>query len=335
MGRGLLVAMGVFLLSSWPLASGSKAQTAQPVTISLISAPFGTGSYVLSAALEDISKKHHPWLRITHSESPGFVFNVKKLEKEPALKKSMIIGSGLAVDWMAQNGLAPFDKKYPPVKLLANYNLGSYWLATLNPGIKTGKDLVGKKVALGRATQINWAIQPEWVIRHGWEIRDKVEVQFVGPKEAMTALLDGLVDAAIVGGYFDPMTMKFSLSPQTVELLASGRPVYHIPWGEEAVKKTIAKGMPIIPGTIPPGAIEGLKEPLSVLMDTIAWCADPEFPEELAYEVTKLIIQNISRFGEYGELGKLMSPRGLVYGWPKEKIHPGALRAYKEAKILE
>lgn len=326
------LAMAMLVFVSVGLAQGAE----RPITnISLISAPFGTGSYVLSSALEDISKKIHPWLRITHSESPGFVFNIKKLEKEPALKKTMIIGSGVAVNWLAQNGLPPFDKKYPAVRLLANYTLTTPWLTTLNPKIKTGKDLGGKKIALGRTTQINWAIQPEWVIRYGWEITDKVDIRYTDIIEAVRNLLDGLVDAAIVGGYFEPVNMRFSLSPQTLELLASGRDLYHIPWGEEAVKKVIAKGMPIIPVTIPAGAIKGLKESLPIFTDTTTWCVDPEFPEDIAYEVVKLIINNCSKFGEYGDLGKLMSPQALLFGWSPEKIHPGALKAYKEAGILK
>lgn len=326
------MAMALLVSLSIGFAQGAD----RPITtISLISAPFGTGSYVVSAALEDISKKYHPWLRISHSESPGFVFNIKKLDKEPVLKKDMIIGSGEVVDWLSQSGLAPFDKKYPPVRLLANYNLVSCWLVTLNPKIKTGKDLVGKKIALGRTTQVNWAIEPDWVIRYGWEIKDKVQVQYVGVKEAATALMDGLVDAAIAGGYFDPMNMRLSLSPQTLELLASGREVYHIPWGEDAVKKTIAKGMPIIPVTIPVGAIDKLKEPLPILTDTAAWCADPQLPEDIAYEIVKLIIKNCSKFGEYGDIGKLMSPKALPFGWSPEKIHPGALKAYKEFNLVK
>lgn len=327
-----MLAMAMLAFVSVGLAQGAE----RPITnISLISAPFGTGSYVLSGALEDISKKIHPWLRITHSESPGFVFNIKKLEKEPALKKTMIIGSGVGVDWLAQNGLPPFDKKYPAVRLLANYTLTSCWLVTLNPKIKTGKDLVGKKIALGRTTQINWAIQPDLVMRYGWEIRDKVNIQYVGLGEAVSALLDGLVDAAIGGGYFEPINMRFSLSPQTLELLSSGRHVYHIPWGEEAVKKTIAKGMPMIPVTVPAGAIKGLKESLPIFADTTSWCVDPEFPEDIAYEIVKLIINNCSKFGEHGDIGKLVSPQGLPFGWSPEKIHPGALKAYKEAGILK
>lgn len=307
----------------------------EPVTVSLLSAPFGSGSYVLGSTLEEISKKHHPWLRISHAESPGFVFNIKKLDREPELKKSLIVGSGAGVSSLAAAGEKPFDKKYPPLLLLGTYNLTANWLATLDPNIKSIKDLAGKKVALGRSTQINWTIQPEWLIRYGWEMADKIKVQHIGTKGAVDALLDGTVDAAVVGGYFDPLTGKLELSPQTVELMAAGRSVHHISWGADAVRKTIERQMKIMPLTIPAGAMQGLSGPLDAVADTVAWMVAPEFPEDLAYETTKLIIGNLGTFAEVHALGKLMSPQALVYGANPQDIHPGALRAYREAGIMK
>lgn len=330
--------IGLAFAAALAAASGGNAVAADhpPVTVSLISAPFGTGSYVLGSALEEISKKHHPWLRVSHAESPGFAFNIRKLDREPELKKTMIVGSGAGVAGLAAVGEKPFDKKYPSMKLLANYNLTAVWLATLNPNIKSIKDLAGKKIALGRAPQINWAIQPEWTIRYGWEIpADQVKVQYVGTKEAVDALLDGTVDAAVVGGYFDPLTNKLELSPQTVEFLASGRKVYHLAWGVDAVKKTIAKGMNMVPVTIPANTLPGVSAPMEIFADTAAWMVAPEFPDELAYETTKLIINNIKAFAEVHALGKLMSTSAMPYGAEPKDIHPGALRAYREAGIVK
>ncbi len=307
-----------------------------PVNVGLISAPFGTGSYVMGSALEEISKKKHPWLRISHSESPGFIFNVKKLDKEPELRKTLAVGSGAGVSGLAAAGQKPFDKKYAPLKLLANYSLGAYWLATLDPKIKTVADLAGKKVALGRAAQINWAVQPEWIMRHGYGLdKDKVNLQYVGTKEAVGALLDGTVDAAVVGGYFDPLSKKMVLSPQTSEFIASGRKITHIQWGKTAVDKAKSHGMKMANITIPSNTIEGVAEPLEVAADTTSWMVTEDFPEELAYETTKLIIDNIAMFSEFHALGKLMSPAGMTYGWETSDIHPGALRAYREAGLVK
>jgi len=325
----------VTIIGSTFIASNAVAK--EEVKVSLITAPFGTGSYVLGSALEEISKKQHPWLRITSSESPGFIFNIKKLDKEPELRVSMIVGSGAGVAGLAAAGDLPFDKKYvPSLKLIANYNLGAYWLATLNPNIKSVSDLVGKKVALGRAAQINWAVQPAAIMNIGYGLtKSNVNVQYVGVKEAIDALLDGNVDAAVVGGYFDPLTQKMELSPQTAEFIASGRKITHLPWGKVAVDKTKATGMQMANITVPANTIPGVGQPLEVAADTISWMVSPEFPEDIAYETTKLIINNIQSFGEFHALGKLMSNEGLVYGWEITDIHPGALRAYREAGIIK
>jgi len=306
-----------------------------PVTINLISAPFGTGSYVLSNALEQISKTH-PWLKIVSAESPGFVYNIKKVASQPGLGKTLIFGSGPVVSTLARRGEKPFDKKYPPVKLLGNYIMVAIWMATLDPDIKTISDLAGKKIALGRAPQINWAVEPKAVINYGYGIpSNKINIQFAGPKGAVAALKDGTVNAAVVGGYLDPQKSQISLSPQTMEFVASGRKIRHLGWTPEAVKKTAARGIPIVPYSLPAKSFEGLDAPLGVLVDSAAWCASAELPDEIAYEITKLIINNVNKFGEYAASGKLMSPKGLVFGWAEKDIHPGALRAYKEAGVLK
>lgn len=333
-GRSVRRCVSVVAASATLFSVGASAH--EPVSVGLITAPFGTGSYLLGSALEEISKKKHPWLHITHAESPGFIFNIKKLDKEPELRKTMMVGSGGGVSGLAQAGESPFDKKYAPLKLIANYSLGTYWLATIKPDVKTVADLAGKKVALGRAAQINWAVQPAWILAHGYGLtRGKLDLQYVGTKEAVDAVLDGTADAGVVGGYFDPVSMKMVLSPQTSEFLASGRKITQLSWDAEAVRKSKTGTMKFSQVTIPANAIPNVAMPIEAAADTTSWMVSTDFPEELAYEITKLIIQNIGEFGDFHALGKLMSPAGMVYGWDVADIHPGALRAYREAGIIQ
>lgn len=328
-------------LGAWAVAFGvafasGSVLAKDPVKVSLITAPFGTGSYVMGSALEEISKKAKAGVQITSSESPGFSFNMKKLDREPALRKTMIVGSGAATVGLGIIGSPPFTEKYAPLKLIANYSVGAYWLATLDPKIKTIADLAGKTVALGRAAQINWAVQPVWIMEYGYGLtKDKVNVQYVGTKEAVDALLNGTADAAIVGGYFDPATKKMELSPQTTEFLASGRDIRFLSWGEPAIEKAKEKGMKMSAFSVPPNSIKGISNTLVVAADTTSWMVSPEFPDELAYDTTKLIIDNLTKFGEYHAQGKLMSRDGLIFGWQVEDLHPGALRAYREAGIVK
>ena len=333
MKRSWISAIACALFAVMVLAPPGAADA--KTALSLTTAPFGTGSYVLGSALEQISKKYSKALAITSSESPGLVFNCRKLNKEPELKKSMFMSFTVGINWLATGGRKPFKKKYPSALLLANYNLISVWLVTLNPDIKTPKDLVGKKIALGRAPQISWTIEPEMIIRYGWGLADKIQIQKVGTKPAVRALLDGLVDAAVIGGYADPVSGAMKPSPQTVELFASGKDLYHIPWGKEAVQKVIDRGLPIAHYQIPAKALQGQDKPMDSFCDMVSWQAYPELPEQAAYETVKMIIDHIGDFKDYHALGKLMTQKSLSYGWDPKRIHPGALKAYREAGILK
>jgi uncharacterized protein len=302
-------------------------------TYSVISAPFGTGSYVLGSALEQIANKTNSGIKISHAESPGFVFNHNQLDTKPETRKTLIIGSGRGVNAAAAAGETPFKEKASTTKLLANYNLGSYFLATLNPNIRTLQDVNGKSVALGRRPQINWAVQPEALIAAAGVKPSRV--QHVGIKEAVDALLNGQVDVAVVGAYLDPINNIVQMAPQTQEFIASGRKINFIGWPKDLVEKVNASGMPMTAITLPAGSVPGHTGPLPSFSDTISWTVHPDFPEEAAYNITKLILQNVGSFKDYHALGQLMSPRALVHGWPVNEIHPGAVRAYREAGVLK
>jgi TRAP transporter TAXI family solute receptor len=334
MKKAAVILMGfvaIFLLQSYPASAAQHAE----VMLRTISAPFGTSTYVLASALEDIAKKNHPWLRISHAESPGYVFNMKKISKERELRKTMIVGTGPVLNHLIKKGLPPFDQKDEGVKLLATFALNARWLGTLNPKLKTIPDLVGKSIGLGRKPQINFAFIPEAILREGWGLAGKMKLQYLGTSPAVKALMDGLVDAAIIGGYMDPTGKKFQPGPPEIELMASGKKVYHIGWGEKEIKKTIATGLPFISFKIPAGTVKGQDKDVAAFANTLSWCAAPEFPDEYAYEFVKLLVKNVTKFKEYHSLGKLLSPELFPYGWAQSEIHPGALKAYKELKLIK
>ena len=332
-GKWTLAVMGLLVCALSMFSPVSLAGAATKANV--ISAPFGTASYVFANTLEEISKKAGGSVVLAASETPGIIYNIKLLDKKPEMRKNTIMTYSNGSGWMAANGVKPFKKKHPYPKLIANYALTCLWLATLNPEIKGPQQLIGKKVALGRAPQPVWGKEPAWLMKHGWGILDKVDVQYVGTKPAMTALVDGLVDAAIVGGFVDPIYGKVVAGPTTIELFASGRKVYNLPWGKEAVSKLQATGIPLAHITIPANTLQGQTEDLHVASDPISWVAYPEMPEETAYAITKLIIKHVDEFKKYHNLGKLISKKALIYSWDPKDIHPGALKAYKEAGLIK
>lgn len=332
--RGLWPVLVGISLTVAPLAASASAGSTPNVTV--LTAPLGTGSYVLGATFEKISKETKAGIIVNSSQSPGFVYNIKKLTRDKAAQKNTVIGSGAGLASLATTGSAPFRRKYAPLKLIADYEVEGTWLATLNPKIKTVRDLIGKKVALGRSAQINWTIEPRQIIKYGYGIPlSKINLQYVSIKQAANSLLDGTVSAAIVGAYFNPATHKVVLSPQTLDLMSSGRKIHFIPWSKKAIVKTAKHGLAIAPYTIAAGSFQGLKHPLQIFSDHTAWMVSPNFPKKSAYLLAKLLISHVKEFGNANALGKLMSPELLVSGWPKSQIAPGALKAYKEAGLVK
>lgn len=240
------------------------------------------------------------------------------------------------INWLAAQGKKPFPAKRTPLLLIGSYTYTATWLVTADDAIKSISDLRGKRIAMGRIPQAIWGYEPDALLRCGYsdDFYKSLSIQYVGTGEAATALVNGQVDAATIGGYMDPVSGKFSPAPQTVEVIASGRDLHHLDWTEDAVKKTAARDIPLIPFSVPAHSVEGQTAPIFIGADTHGLFAHPDFPEEYAYILAKAMIENIDAFAQYHALGALMSREGLIKGWSPEQIHPGALRAYKEAGLL-
>ncbi len=93
----LLSAVLLALLGGTAMSTGS-AET----YVSLFSASFGTRSYVLGAALADISNESGSSVRIDAAESPWFIFNIKKLA---FLRAAKLLGASTAEPGTLTKGL--------------------------------------------------------------------------------------------------------------------------------------------------------------------------------------------------------------------------------------
>ncbi len=315
----------------------AHAQAAEKVRISLLSTPFGTGTYVLGSALESIINKGDYPITVSHTETPGQAFIVNKLNTDPAARKNTVGTASKGINWLAEQGRKPFPARRDPLLLIGSYSYTATWLATADDSIQSIADLRGKRIAMGRIPQVIWGYEPDAILRCGYgeDFYKSLSIQFVGTSEAATALLNGQVDAAAIGGYMDPVTGRFSPAPQTVEVAASGRRLRHLDWTEEAVRKTSEKDIHLIPFRIPAESVPGQSNALWTGADTHGLFAHADFPEEHAYILARAMIENCRLFADYHALGSLMSPEGLIKGWSPREIHPGALRAYREAGLIQ
>lgn len=180
------------IVTSLALCSG-LAGAAKKVRINLLSTPFGTGSYVLGTALENIVNKGDYPILISHAETPGQAFNVNKLNADPAARKNTVGTASKGINWLAAQGKKPFPAKRTPLLLIGSYTYTATWLVTADESIKSVSDLRGKRIAMGRIPQAIWGYEPDALLRCGYsdDFYKSLSIQYVGTGEAATALVNG------------------------------------------------------------------------------------------------------------------------------------------------
>ena len=312
------------------------AKAAEKIRVDIISTPFGTASYVIGSAFESIVNKSNYPFTLNHTETPGQAFNIVKLNKDIHARKNTVCVAGGAINWLARRGQTPFREKLESMQPIATYNICAIWLVTQKKELASMEALRGKNIALGRIPQVLWGYEPKVLLEKGYapDFAKSLKLQLVGTKDAATAFLNNQVDVCVIGGYLSPDTSLFEPSPQTVEILAANRPLYHIDWGKEAIEKTATSDVPMIPYRLPAKSVAGMKNAIWVFTDIQTFCVHREFPEDLAYAVTKALIDHVEEFASYHALGRLMTRKGLLFGIDPKEMHPGALRAYKESGLL-
>jgi len=99
------------------------------------------------------------------------------------------------------------------------------------------------------------------------------------------------------------------------------------------VPKMTAKYGPLyFAGTIPKGTYAGVDQDVSVAAATNLLVVHERMDEELAYQITKLMLERTADLVAVHKAAKEITLKSAVVGSPVP-FHPGALRYYKEKGI--
>jgi uncharacterized protein len=322
---------------SAPAATQSAAPQHAPYEIELPSGKFGGFAYINGTGLADVINKNSKWLKATNLEVPGGIENIKK-DYDSAEKKahSVRVASG-TVFWNAIAGAAPFTQKYSP-KSIFTFNVPINYFATMDASIKKIEDLAGKKVMVGGrgSSQMSDVM---FILQDCYSVWDKVDQQYLDFTSAKDNFMDGLLPAIIGSGGWEGGS-KFSLRPDMIEIVrVKGDKVYFVGQTAESVAAGAKKrGWPVAALKIP---AKSLTETLPVTdMYTFAgqlgWFAYPEVPEDVVYEICRVVYENRDTFGKLDSSFKMMSdPQGLAFmaAANESEVHPGALKFYKEKSL--
>lgn len=343
----LLVGILMLLL----LGSGVKAKAAtqspraptttpaprKQVALNLYGTVFGGPGYVQTFALSDLINKYSPWVRASIFESMGSMQNVQMAAKKPELRSTSVWYAGTTQAEMLKEGYGPFKgMAHAGLRVVALSGINVLFLYTLNPKIKTEKDLIGKKIATHRAGGLA-QVMSEWIFQYGMDLPlDRFNIQLLDLVEGKNAIADGLIDVATSMVVQDE---KGNYIPSTpLQELMLTRNVYFVSIDPETIRKAGKRsGFTMVPATMPAGAL-GPKQPqpVSGYITAMAFYVDASMPEDVAYEVTRIFYEYADKFGDYGTPGKAIIRETLPLVPCREAdFHPGALKLYKQKGVKE
>ena len=344
------VVLSAMLIVSLALAGCTKAAAPsaeqpttgehEPVELVIHSSAFGSLGYATATALEQLSLERHPWLRIKCLESGGGGSDVVGLLTIPEWKNSVIQLSFLW-DFYAEGKIPGYEipETIPNVcdkiKYLVSNTHANLWFVTLDPNIKTLEDLAGKRVGAGRIGQGAWGGVPT-VILKGVFPELNVNLDYLGGnKDATAAMLDGKVDATLIGVSSSADLSIVAPISHLVDLQASGRHYYHISFTDDEVSRIIKIAPSLDVQVLPSNTIDNQPDPILSLAAVVPWGAAEDFPADLAYEFTKFYIEICGDLPDYVAAAKTVAtPELLAGGLKAQYMHPGALKAFREAGVI-
>lgn len=218
-----------------------------------------------------------------------------------------------------QNELMPGTEANNLRALFPMYQTPLQAVVLSSSGIESISDLDGKRVNLGPASGTSATYWQRYFETAGID----VNASFAGGSDGAGQLADGLIDAFVYAA---------GLPTSAFSELAIQNDVTFLPLSDEDVA-TFKESAPSMQDfTIPAGTYEGQDEDVaSVSMWNFA-IAHQDMPESLAYEITKLALEDNDRMKQL----HASAVETLAENWDTNNFmpfHPGAVRYYEEIGI--
>jgi uncharacterized protein len=306
-----VVALAVCGMLGW--TADGLAQTRLVVK----SARAGTSYYALaigtSKALMTV-----PGVEASVEESLGSVANVK----EARTRSNYLFTSTSDLIAQTVKKTKPFDEGgYERIRTLWAFpGVVMHWVVRQDSGIKTIRDLEGKRFiagGIGTATE-----RLTKLVLKVYGLEGKVDLPAVDLKEGVDAVANRRAVGFSTGSPFP--------TPMVMELVAT-TPIRLLEIGE-AEYKTLSEVDPTYsPTVIPADTYKGVSTDVKTVASPVLMYTTEDMPEELAYKLTKAFWENRKLIAEAHATGKGLDIAGVRFG--VARVHPGAQRYYKEIGV--
>ena len=253
--------------------------------------------------------------------------SVENLRKTDAGRQQMsVVYSGHV--WLGRNGQMKNDpKKYENVLAVAwLYGAPAQLVVRADSGIKSTKDLAGKKVGVGNAGSGAFANCELFFSHMG--VWDKIERNAMGYNDAAAAFGNNQLDAFWL----------FTACPSgAVIMAAQTNDIAMVDLGADAEASGFYKKYPYFSKlAVPAGTYKGVDKNVPSFQDSALWVANSKVPDDVVYQLLSIMFtdEGLKHMVEQKKTFKNMS---LETGATNivTPFHPGAEKFWKEKGMLK
>ncbi|MDZ5695963.1 TAXI family TRAP transporter solute-binding subunit [Chelativorans sp. M5D2P16] len=220
--------------------------------------------------------------------------------------------------WTGESELAPGVEHQSLRALFPMYQTPFQVVALASSGIENVTDLDGKRVSVGPAGGTAATYWPRYFETLGVS----PEISYSGANDAVGQVKDGLIDAfAFAAGV--PISAFAQIAAENDVNIFGFTPEQ---------QEQIVEAHPVSPFEVPGGLYEGFPDPQQTVAMWNFAIAHEDMPESLAYEITKLVMENNDRMRSIHASAKETVPENVDKN-TFMTFHPGAVRYYEEAGV--
>ncbi|MFH1060160.1 MAG: TAXI family TRAP transporter solute-binding subunit [Pseudomonadota bacterium] len=269
--------IGMLAAMVMALALGAAPAMAKTYRVSIGGGPTGGTFQYFANAMSVYVPKVFPDIKMSAEGSGGSAENLKRINAG-----DFDFGISYAGDiYLGAIGQLPKDdKKYTKVRVMGYlYGAPAQLVVKKAAGIKSAKDLAGKKIAVGNAGS-GAALSAERFFKH-LGIWDKIQPQFLGYSAAASAFKDGKIDAFwVLVGYPNASIIE----------AATQEEVALVNVGLDAEASGFYKAYPFYaPATIPANTYSGQTEPVKSFQDSALLVCSSGLDEAMVYNIMKAV----------------------------------------------
>ncbi len=318
--RSLLLAGSALLAASMltPITASAKER------VVFSGGPAGGTFQVVANAVQVYDPiKQSKNMRVRAQSSAGSVENLRKVNSGKA--QMGVVYSGHV--FLGRNGQMKNDtRKYEDVMAVAwLYGAPAQLVVRKGSGIKSTKDLVGKKVGVGNAGSGAFANCELFFTHMG--VWDKIERNAMGYNDAAQAFGNNQLDAFWLFTAFPSGAVIMAAQTNDIEL---------IDLGKDAQDSGFFDKYPYFGQlSVPPGTYKGVDYETPSFQDSALWVANSKVSEDTVYEMLSAIYsdEGLAHMKAQKKTFKNMSldtgTQGVVTPW-----HPGAVKFWKEKGMM-